>query len=155
MELINKVKAACIIIISAMFSWLGVLAVPVFILLGCNLCDYGTGISAAQYRAPDDDRPVKSYKSIRGIFKKVCMYILILIGWFMDVLIDTTLAQLIAVSLPPIFAITVTCWLIFNEIISILENMDDMGVAIPPFLLPVLKMMKGQIEDRAEKEDKE
>lgn len=149
----DKIKALYIAAISAVFSWLGILAVPVLILLGCNLADYWTGINAAPYRDPDDTRPVKSYKSIKGITKKVCMYILIIVGWFMDILIDTTLAQLISVSLPPVFAITITCWLIFNEIISILENMDDMGVAIPPFLLPILKKMKGQIEDRAGAEE--
>lgn len=153
MELMNKVKMAGTAVISIIFSWLGVLAVPVFILLGCNICDYWTGISAAGYRDPEDERPVKSYKSIRGITKKVCMYILVLIGGFMDILIDTTLARFITVSLPPVFAITVTCWLIFNEIISILENMDDMGVAVPPFLLPVMRKMKSQIEEAADHDD--
>lgn len=146
----DKIKAFFIMVFSAVFNWLGILAFPLFILLGCNIFDYTTGIGAAKYRDPDDDRPVKSYKSIKGIFKKVCMYILIMLGWFIDVLVETTLTQLISVTIPPVFAITVTCWIIFNEIISILENMDDMGVAIPPFLLPILKKMKGQIEEKAE-----
>ena len=148
----DKVKAFIIATFSVLFNWLGILAFPLFILLGCNIFDYVTGIGAAKYRDPGDDRPVKSYKSIKGIFKKVCMYILIMLGWFMDILVETTLSQLIPVTIPPVFAITITCWIIFNEIISILENMDDMGVAIPPFLLPILKKMKGQIEEKADTE---
>ena len=148
----DKVKAFIIAAFSVIFNLLGILAFPLFILLGCNIFDYVTGIGAAKYRDPGDDRPVKSYKSIKGIFKKVCMYILIMLGWFMDILVETTLTQLIPVTIPPVFAITITCWIIFNEIISILENMDDMGVAIPPFLLPILKRMKGQIEEKADTE---
>lgn len=146
----DKIKAFFIMALSAVFNWLGILAFPVLILLGCNIFDYYTGIGAAPHRNPDEDKPVKSYKSIRGISKKVCMYILIILGWFVDVLIESTLTQLIPITIPPVFAITITCWLIFNEIISILENMDDMGVAIPPFLLPILKKMKGQIEEKAD-----
>lgn len=149
---VDKLKGVFVAVLSALFSWLGILAVPVFVLLGCNLFDYYTGISAAKYRNPEDDRPVKSYKSIKGITKKIFMYILIIVGWFVDLLITVTLAQLISVSVPPVFAITIACWLIFNEIISILENMDDMGVEIPPFLLPILKKMKGQIEEKADTE---
>ena len=148
----DKIKAFFIMAFSAVFNLLGILAFPLFILLGCNVFDYITGIGAAKYRDPDDERPVKSYKSIKGIFKKVCMYILIMLGWFVDVLVETTLTQLIPVTIPPVFAITITCWLIFNEIISILENMDDMEVEIPPFLLPILKKMKGQIEEKADTE---
>lgn len=148
----DKIKAFFIMAFSAVFNWLGILEFPILILLGCNIFDYYTGIEAAPKRAPDDDKPVKSYKSIRGISKKVCMYILIILGWFVDVLIESTLTQLIPVTIPPVFAITITCWLIFNEIISILENMEDMEVAIPQFLLPILRKMKGQVEDKAEKE---
>lgn len=118
----DKIKAYVIVAFSALFNWFGILAIPLFILLGCNTIDYITGIGAAKYRNPDDDRPVKSYKSIRGIFKKVCMYLLIILGWFIDVLIETTLTQLIPVTIPPVFAITITCWIIFNEFISILET---------------------------------
>ena len=148
----DKIKAFFIMTLSVVFNWLGILAFPVLILLGCNIFDYYTGIGAAPHRNPEEDKPVKSYKSIRGISKKVCMYILIILGWFMDVLIESTLTQLIPVTIPPVFAITITCWLIFNEIISILENMDDMGVAVPPFLLPILKKMKGQIEEKTDTE---
>ena len=51
-------------------------------------------------------------------------------------------------------------WLICNEIISILENIQDMGVNIPAFLQPLVKHIGSQVEeqiniDRIEDKDSE
>ena len=46
----DKVKALVIAAISTLMSWLGILAVPVFLMVGCNVIDYITGIWAAGYR---------------------------------------------------------------------------------------------------------
>ena len=37
-------------------------------------------------------------------------------------------------------------WLGFNEVISILENLGDMGVPMPPFLMKIVQMLKGKVE---------
>lgn len=74
----EKVKTMIIAAMSALMSWLGILAVPVFLLVGCNIIDYVTGLCAAKYRK---DKKISSYKSIRGIIKKVCMWLLILVGF--------------------------------------------------------------------------
>ena len=39
-------------------------------------------------------------------------------------------------------------WLICNEIISILENIQDMGVNIPAFMQPLVKHIRSQVEDQ-------
>lgn len=147
MQEITKVKVIFSLALSWVFNVLGVLAIPIFILLGCNLIDYKTGLDAAPYRANQDDkRPVKSYKSIRGIQKKVNMYLLILVMWFVDIMIKTSLVEIVpGFKYPCIFAITTACWLIFNEIISILENMEDAGTPIPPFLMPIMKKIKKRV----------
>ena len=143
----EKVKAVVITIISAMMSWLGILAVPVLLLLGCNIIDYGTGLCAAKYRY---DKKISSYKSIRGIAKKVCMYLLVIIGAFVDILIQYAVECAgVELTIPFIVATVVAVWLVVNEIISILENMVDIGVNMPPFLLPILKYIKKQVEDSA------
>ena len=81
------------------------------------------------------------------------MWILIFIGWMMDMLIGYTVQYIgLNISLPYIVATVVAVWLICNEVISILENLIDIGVDIPPFLMPLAKMIKGQVEDKTKLE---
>lgn len=144
----DKLKALIIAALAAAMNWLGILAVPVCLMVGCNLIDYITGLCAAKYRS---DGGISSYKSIRGITKKVCMWLLVVVGAFVDVLIQYAVScTTIAVDIPFIVATTVAVWLVVNEIISILENMVDIGVSMPPFLLPVVKHIKKQVEDTVE-----
>ena len=67
----------------------------------------------------------------------------------MDVLINYAGQYVgLSIKLPFVVATIVAVWLICNEIISILENLLDIGVAMPPFLMPLAKMIKGQVEDK-------
>ena len=146
----DKVKATVISVISILMSWLGILAVPVFLLVGCNLIDYITGLFAAKYR---DDKKISSYKSIRGIVKKVCMWFLIIVGAFVDILIQYAIDTAgIPLTIPFVVSTIVACWLIVNEMISILENLVDIGVKMPPFMMPLLKYINKQIENKAKVE---
>lgn len=141
----QKFKTIFITIWSFLFSCLGILALPVVLLVAGNVTDYITGILASQYR----EEQVSSYKGIRGIYKKIGMWILIFVGWMMDMLIHYTVQYIgLAISLPYVVATVVAVWLICNEIISILENLIDMEVDIPPFLMPMARMIKGQVEDK-------
>lgn len=72
-------------------------------------------------------------------------------GWFfMDVLIQYAIDTAgINLVIPFVVATVVACWLVVNEMISILENMVDIGVKMPPFLMPIVKYIKTQIEDTA------
>ena len=80
----TTIKATVTVAFTTIFSFLGILATPIFLLLGCNIIDYITGLAAAAYRNPDALRPITSYKSIKGIAKKVCMYLLVIVGWMVD-----------------------------------------------------------------------
>lgn len=143
----DKVKATVIAALSVLMSWLGILAIPVFLLVGCNLIDYVTGLVAAKYR---QDGGISSYKSIRGIFKKIGMWLLIIVGSFMDILIQYAVECVgLGLTVPFVVATVVAVWLVVNEIISILENLMDIGVNMPPFLMPVVKYIKKQVEDKA------
>ena len=79
----NKVKAWFTAFLSFVASLLGVLAIPVLILVSCNVIDYATGIVASKYR----DEKISSYKSFRGIAKKICMWLLVVIGALVDQLL--------------------------------------------------------------------
>lgn len=141
----DKIKAAFITFFSALAGWLGILAVPVGVLILCNIIDYGTGLAASPYRG----QKIDSYKSFRGIAKKICMWLLVAIGAMLDWLLRYA-TNYMGIDIPINFIVSciVAVWLIANEIISILENMVDIGVKIPPFLLPLVKNIKKQVEDK-------
>ena len=128
-------------------SMLGILYIPVLLMVLCNVIDYITGMIASHYRG----EKVSSYVGLRGIIKKVCLWLLVVVGAIMDTLIKYA-ADTVGIK-PPIhflIACVVAVWIICNELISILENMIDIGVTIPPFLMPLVKMIKEQAEHAGE-----
>ena len=143
----NYIKAFFTGLFALISSMLGILTVPVLLMVACNVLDYATGLMASTYRSQD----INSYKSIRGIMKKVCMWLLVVVGAVIDQLLLYA-SQTAGITLP--FTCLVACivaiWIICNEIISILENIKDMGVAIPGFLLPIVEHVKSQVEDKAD-----
>ena len=143
----EKIKIIFTAIVSVLMNCLGILAIPVFLMMGCNIIDYVTGIAASKYR----QERVNSYKGIRGIIKKICMWFLVLIGAFMDILINYAITYTkLNIELPFIVSTVVCIWIVANEMISILENMIDIGVDLPPFLMPIVKRIKGAAEAAAD-----
>ncbi len=148
----ENVKVIWTAVLSAIMSFLGVLAVPVMLMVGCNVLDYITGLIASRYR----DEEISSYKGIRGIIKKVCMWMLVLIGSWIDMLMKYAVEYIGADFKLPFIVATVVCvWIVVNEMISILENMIDIGVELPPFLMPLAKRIKITVENTMEEEQDE
>lgn len=143
----DKIKAVFIAIFTALSAWLGVLAIPMLILVIVNIADYGTGLAAAKYRG----QVISSYKGFRGIAKKICMWLLVGVGAVIDWLL-TYAAQHAGIDLHLGFLVAclAAVWLICNEIISILENISDIGVSLPPFLLKIVQNLKVQTEGKAD-----
>lgn len=151
-ENVNRIKAFFTAGFSLLTSLFGVLAIPILLMVGTNLIDYITGLIAAPKRSED----INSYKSMRGIWKKVCMWLLVAVGAIIDQLIlyaSTT----VGITLPGSFLVAciVACWIICNEILSILENLKDIGIAMPPFLEPLVKNIKSQAAAKAGTEEQE
>ena len=143
----DKIKINVTAVISVLMSWLGILAIPVFLLVGANVVDYVTGLCAAKYR----NEPISSYKGMRGIWKKIGMWLLVLVGAWIDILMNYAIEYIgISFTLPFIVATVVAVWLVVNEVISILENLKDIGTDIPPFLLPLMKNIKTKVEETAD-----
>lgn len=143
----DKIKAIVTAIFATLTSLLGALAIPVGLLVSCNIIDYITGLAASNYRGQE----ISSYKGIRGITKKVCMWLLIIVGAIVDELIKYAVTQM-GVNIPFTFmvACVVAIWLICNELISILENLKDIGVPLPDFLIKLTKNIKSQIESKTD-----
>lgn len=139
MKNLNYIVSA---VIGAFFSLFGVLAIPLALLIPCNLIDYFTGLRAAKMRG----EKITSEVSINGIYKKVTMYILIFVGSGIDCMISYVTGTLhIEMAFPLLFSAIVASWLVVNELISITENCEVIGVTIP-VLGPVLKFIKHKIE---------
>lgn len=131
-------------LLSALFSWLGLIAVPFLLLVVLQIIDYATGLCAAKYR----DEAISSYRSIKGIIKKVCMWLLVVVGGVLDWIITYAAENAgISIGVSFVVACVVCVWLMVNEIISILENMTDIGVQFPPFLLKIAQHIKAKSEE--------
>lgn len=150
----NVIKAIVTAATGFLSSILGILYVPVLLMVACNLIDYITGLVAAKYRT---NGGISSYKSMKGITKKVMMWLLVVVGAIIDQVLAYASATLgFAMPFTFLVACIVAIWIICNEIISILENMLDIGVEIPGFLLPLVKNIKRQAEGATGiEEDKE
>uniref|UniRef100_UPI00402A651C phage holin family protein n=1 Tax=[Lactobacillus] rogosae TaxID=706562 RepID=UPI00402A651C len=142
----ERAKTIIVAIWSIIMSALGILAIPVMLLITCNVIDYITGLIASKFR----NQEIDSYKGIRGIAKKICMWLLVGVGVIVDQLLSYS-ADVAGITLPFTFLVAciVAVWLVCNEIISILENINDIGVTLPPFLQPIVKNLKKQVENKA------
>lgn len=143
MNKINTIKGFFASIMGALTSLFGMLAIPMVLLVACNLIDYGTGITASKFRGQE----ISSYKGMQGIAKKVGMWLLIFVGAIMDELLAYSVEQFgIIFPFTLMIAAIVAVWLVCNELISILENLKDMGVPLPAFLMKLTEHVKSQIE---------
>lgn len=130
-------------ILAALSIWLEALMLPVSLLVFSMLIDYGTGLMAASHRGDT----ITSYRSVNGIAKKICLLLLVAVGLILDCLVFYV-RENFGLPFPWSFVIAaiISVWLTANEIISILENIQDIGVKLPAWLLPLVKNLKGKVE---------
>ena len=142
----EKIKLSIIAVFTAVTSFLGALAIPVYLLLATNIIDYLTGRAAAPYRGQNKT----STRGYEGIQKKASMWVLVVMGVVVDIVLaygTYTIGGTFKFRF--IFAIFVAIWLTCNEVISILENVADMGIKLPSFLLKIVSKIKSTVEDGA------
>lgn len=138
-------SAAC----AALMYYLGIIAVPVIMLCAVMVIDYSTGMIYAWKNAE-----LSSKKGVFGIIKKVCYLALIGVGMGVDWLIYSGMGQVgFELENTIFFGVLVTVWLIINELISILENLKNIGVPLPEFLMKIVKRLKASAENKIESED--
>lgn len=145
-DVLQVIKAAVAGAVGLVTSWLGALAMPVYVLVGLNIADYLTGLVAAPYRGEQRSSAV----GLRGIAKKVSMWLLVALGGVMDWLLAYAM-ETVGMEIPfhfPVAAL-VAAWLICNEIVSILENIGDIGVELPPFLMALVRWVKRAAQEQA------
>ena len=87
----------------------------------------------------------------KGIIKKVCTWLLVEVGAIIDRLLLIS-SETVGIKLPFTYlvAIVVTIWLICNELLSIIENMNDMGIPMPSFLRSIVKYVEVEINKKGD-----
>lgn len=118
------------------------IVIPLTILLVVMVVDYVTGVTAAWKKGE-----LSSRVGIVGILKKLSYLALVVVGCVMDYLVSMVGGQIAGTEIAfQAIGLVVICWLIINELISILENVSRIGGPVPPFLAPLLKRLKNGAE---------
>lgn len=102
------------------------------------LLDYLTGITGAAVR-----KELSSRMCWLGIVKKLSYLVLIIVCMLVDYATVPIMAKIdLGISFIGMITFLVTCWLIGMELLSILENLGEMGVKFPKFLKTVFVKFK-------------
>ena len=140
---INIASVTLSVAIGAMAAYFNILLVPLIVLMAVMIIDYFTGMVSAKREGK-----LSSRVGVLGIIKKVGYLALVGVGVVVDYLLTSALAQIgIKSGMPNIFGLMVIIWLIINELISILENLGEIGVPMPPFLVSAIKTLKGKVDE--------
>ena len=133
-------------VIGALAAYFNVLLLPLIVLVAVMLIDYVTGMAGAAYT-----KTLSSRTGVLGIVKKAAYLALVAVGMVVDYLITSALVHIgIHLQINYCFGMIITIWLIINELISILENLGEMGVPLPGFLVGMIKTLKGKVESKAD-----
>lgn len=138
----NLIKGALAALLTGAALYFRQLFTPVIILLIVMVIDYVTGMIQAWASAT-----ISSRIGVMGIVKKVGYLFAIAVAVVVDYIIMTA-ATGAGVDLQGFYAfgLLVTIWLILNECISILENLSEIGVPLPGFLMAIVKKLKKTTE---------
>lgn len=145
----TSLKATITLALTALAAYFTNLAIPLLVLLALVILDYVTGMTNAWIH-----RQLSSQKGIHGIVKKLGYFIAIIVAMSVDYLI-IKFTEYFNISIAPqvtIVAMLVTIWLILNEALSILENLDKIGTPIPSFLKKLIERLKQKTEEKGESE---
>ena len=145
----NAIKAVLAAALGALASYGTQLIVPAIILVAVMVLDYITGMAKA-WQAGE----LSSRVGIRGILKKLGYLVIVAVAGMLDWLIRYGAAAL-GWEWAPEFLVSsvVIVWLIINELLAILENVEAIGVPVPAFLRKLLGRLQVSTEAKADTEE--
>lgn len=146
----NIIQTTVSVAIGALAAYFNILLIPVLVLFAVMVIDYCTGMASA-YK----NKEIKSKTGLIGILKKLSYLILVCVGGVVDYLIGAGLATAGIEFSSYYFGLIVAVWLIINELISILENLSELGTPIPKFLVNVVHRLKNTVENKTDIDTKE
>ena len=118
-------------------------APALLLLVFCIVLDYVTGMTRAWMKGE-----LSSGVGLRGFVKKLCYILGVAVGFAADLLISLLTDSLgLTVDIPAVLGLTVTLMLSLNELISVAENLGQIGVPMPAALTRALQKL-GEREDK-------
>ena len=140
------IKGAVTVIFAGAAAYFHQLLGPLVALVIVMVADYITGMTAAWVTGT-----LSSRQGVLGIIKKCGYLFAVAVAVVVDYVITTAAAGTgMDLGNFHIFGLLVTIWLTLNECISILENLSEIGVPLPGFLLAVVKRLKKSAEKTGE-----
>ena len=143
------IRAAAAAALGALCAYGVQMFVPLVVLVAAMMLDYATGLAKA-YSAGE----LSSRVGIRGILKKLGYLVIVAVAGMLDWLIRYGAAAL-GWEWAPEFLVSsvVIVWLIINELLSILGNVEAIGVPVPAFLRKLLGRLQVSTEAKADTEE--
>lgn len=143
-ETISMLKLTLIAALSVVLAYFNALLIPIAVLVAVMVIDYISGMVSAKKTGE-----LSSRLGVIGILKKVGYLALVAVGMVVDYLISSALLNVgIEIQINYCFAMIIVIWLIVNELISILENLGELGVPIPEFLRKSIHKIKDGVENK-------
>lgn len=148
MEHEKTIKALISAVIAGLATYAKVILVPLALLLIMMIVDYISGMSKAYINGE-----WSSKVGFKGIVKKVGYIGVVIVAAVMDWIIYGGLSGVgIDIKMSYYLGLIVTIWLLINECISVLENLGEIGVPLPTFLIKGIKKLQKNIEDKGGKD---
>lgn len=87
-------------------------------------------------------------------YQKVGYIVAVAVGIVADYLISSALVNCgIDLRINYCIGMIVTIWFIINELISILENLSEIGIPLPKFLVSIVKRLKTTVEVKTDESE--
>ena len=145
----DKLKLLLSAALAGLLAYTRVILIPLAMLIVMMSVDYISGISAAYIRGE-----LSSKTGLKGIIKKVGYIGVVIVAAVMDWVLYSGLKGVgVDIDMSYYLGLIVTIWLIINECISVLENLGEIGVPLPPFLIKAINKLKKHLEDKGGNQD--
>lgn len=145
----DKLKLLLSAALAGLAAYVGLILVPLALLLIMMIVDFLTGMSNAYIKGE-----LSSKVGFHGILKKVGYIGVVIVATVMDWVVYSGLRSVgISIEMSYYLGLIVVIWLIINEAISILENLGEVGVPLPGFLIKGIKKLQKSIEDKGGNQD--
>lgn len=147
LKIFNNISTSISVFITGITNVLGIEWIFFAGYLILNIFDYITGILKSRVKQNE-----KSMTGLSGIIKKICYWILILIAFLISFLLyQIGIKMNLQLDFVMFFGWFTLICLIINETRSILENLVEIGIKVPNFLIRGLEIYSNYIDSKLDK----